>query len=182
MKIKRRPKINKPIIAVVSILIVSLLGFVAYAFIYQPLVDEQTKNSKSDEVSTDKQQSEELQKNPENKEKAPNTDHPADPIATEGSDKKKVQMIASVDRSGGAIYIRGGVNYPVSGGGCYALLSGPSGQSIRKDSAVLSNPASTDCKTISIPTNELAPGKWTFTLNYASNEYEGVSDEVSFSI
>lgn len=182
MKIKRRQKINKPLVAVISILALGLVGFLTYSLIYKPLTDKPAETTSTNETSTDKQQSENLKTNPENKEKAPNTDHPTDPVVTNGSDKKQVQMIASVDRSGGSIYIRGGVNYPVSGGSCYAQLSGPSGQSVRKNSTVLSNPASTDCKTIEIPSSELAPGKWTFKLNYTSNEYEGVSDEIPFSI
>ena len=111
-----------------------------------------------------------------------NSDTPPTPTTIPGSSKKQVQMVASVDRSNGTVFIRGGVNYPVTGGSCFAELSGPSGQSIRKDSVVLSNPNSTDCKTISIPEGDLASGKWTFTLNYTSDEYKGVSSEVSFTL
>ena len=182
MKIKQRTKINKPVLAIVIILLVSLVAFLVYTFALKPKDIKTTNTTSANTSSTDKLQSENLQNNPEDKEKAPNSDRPADPVTSSGSSKKQVQMVASTDQSGGTMYIRGGVNYPVTGGGCYAQLSGPSGQSIRKDSSILANPASTDCKTISIATSELASGKWTFTLHYTSDDYEGVSNEISFSV
>lgn len=181
MKIKKRSKINKPLVATIFVVAVSLVAFAIY-LIYKPQSGTASKATNTNEISTDKQQSESLHSNPENKEKAPNTDHPSDPVSSTESGKRQVQMVASVDRSGDTVFIRGGINYPVSEGSCYALLSGPSGQSIRRDSTLLPNPASTDCKTISIPVNELVSGKWTLKLHYTSIDYEGTSSEVPFSI
>lgn len=182
MKIKKNTKkINKPILIIVIILLIGLAAFLAYTFVIKPH-NNTTDTTQSENKPSDKQQSENLQTNPTDKEKAPNSDAPTTPTAVSGSDKKQVAMVASVDQSNGTVFIRGGINYPVTGGSCYAQLTGPSGQSIKKDSEILPNPASTDCKTISIPASDLAVGKWTFTLNYTSDEYEGVSSEVSFTL
>ena len=178
---KRNKKINKPLLIIVCAILAGLITYSAYAFVVKPL-NKSSETVQTDETTSDQQQSEDLQANPDTKDTMTHSDAPAEPTTTAGSDKKQVQMIASVDQSNGMVYIRGGANYPVPGGTCYAQLSGPSGQSIKKDSAVLQNPASTDCKTISIATSDLAPGKWTFTLNYTSDEYEGASVEVSFTI
>lgn len=181
MKIQRK----KRTILITSLLVLVLAGGV-FAYLYfanKPSNDSVSSNSTpTNTLESDHEQARNLKDNPDDKDKAPNTDHPAAPTAPAGSSKKQVQMVASTDQSNGTVYIRGGINYPVTGGSCYAQLSGPSGQSIRKDSTVLANPASTDCKTISIPVSDLASGKWTFTLHYTSDDYEGVSDEISFAI
>jgi flagellar basal body-associated protein FliL len=138
--------------------------------------DTSTPNSQSDN-----EQSQNLDEDPALKEESPNSDRPVAPVSDD-ENKKQVPMIASVDTSDSSVYIRGGVNYPVSNGSCYALLQGPNGKTLRKETSILPSSASTDCKTISIAKNELSPGKWTFKLYYSSNEYEGVSNEVSFNI
>lgn len=181
MKIKRRDKINKPTKIAMLILAVGLLAFITYWFAYG-INNNSTNNASDQKASSDQEQHSNLEDNPDTKSIAPNADKPAAPTSSSKSNKKQVQMTASADKSDGTVFIRGGANYPVLGGSCYALLSGPSGQSIRKDSTVLSNPASTDCKTISIPMAELASGKWSFTLNYTSENYEGTSNEVTFNV
>ncbi len=178
----RTRKINKPVLAIVAILLLGLVAASAYAFVLKPQNDTSTDTAKSENKSSDEQQPETIETTPEDKVTTPNTDTPSTPTTNSGSTKQQVQMVASVDQSNGSVYIRGGVNYPVSGGSCFAQLSGPSNKSIRKESSVLPNPASTDCKTIIIPASELSSGKWTFTLNYTSDEYEGVSSEVSFTL
>lgn len=183
MKIKKSTKkINKPVLIIITILLVGLVAFLAYIFIFRSHNNQSTDAPEPKDTSSNTQQVEKPKSNIEDKTKAPNSDTPPSPKTTPESNKKEVQLVASADQSNGTVFLRGGVNYPVTGGSCYAQLSGPSGQSVRKDSVVLPNPASTDCKTISIPASELAPGKWTFTLNYTSNEYEGVSNEASFTL
>lgn len=142
-----------------------------------------TPNSPSETVhSSDSAQLKSLQDNPDKKQINSNADKPPAPINTDASSKQQVKMTASVNSTAGMVYIRGGINYPVAGGSCYALLSGPSGQSVRKDTTTLQNPASTDCKTISIPANELGVGKWIFTLHYTSDNYEGISNEAALTL
>lgn len=179
---KRTKRINKPVLIAAVLLLIGVVLFLSYALASKPHNTNLTDVTGSKSSSSDTQQSKNPVENTEDKTKAPNTDAPATPTNTPESSKKQVQMVTSVDQSNGTVFIRGGINYPVTTGSCFAKLSGPSGQSIRKDSVLLPNPNSTDCKTISIPAGELAPGKWTFTLNYTSDEYEGVSSEVSFNL
>jgi len=175
---KRTKKIKKTITIAATIIFVVLIVFLSYNFIFKSKNDNPIVTDAPNNSTPNTQPSEPIIEIPDNKTKAPNTDHPA---AIEPN-KKQVEMVASVDRSNGTLFIRGGVNYPVNGGNCFAELAGPSSESIRKDSIALSNPNSTDCKTISIPVSDLAPGEWTFTLNYVSDEYIGVSSDVSFNI
>lgn len=183
MKIKKHTKNTKKVPIIISVIVVvGILAFLAYLFIFKPHTDGGA-NSTTTTKSSDQQQSENLTENPDTKTTNTNTDTPAEPTTKPGSNKKQVEMVTSTDQSAGFVYIRGGINYPVSGGSCYALLTGPSGQSIRKESTVLPNPASSDCKTISISIgSDLASGRWTYTLHYTSDEYEGVSSETSFDI
>ena len=67
-------------------------------------------------------------------------------------------------------------------GTCYAQLIGPNSESVRKDTALLQNAATTDCKTIQINTSELVNGTWKITLNYSSTDTEGASSEISIKI
>lgn len=181
MKIKRRTKINKPLVAIAIIVFIGILIFLGYLFVYKPHNDAISPTT-SQESTSDKKQSADLKNSSDDKDIAPNADKPATPNTDSTSSKKQVQMTASTDASGDTIFIRGGINYPLTDGSCYAQLSGPSGQSIRKDTTLLPNPASADCKTISIPISELVPGTWSFTLRYISTDYEGISNEISFSV
>lgn len=182
MKIKKNiRKTNKLFLIIIASSFVGLI-ILASIFAFKVPSDKPTANEPQPKgIDSSKQQTDNI-KNPDNKTKTPNTDLPAAPTTTDNSSKKHVQMVASTDRSDGTIFIRGGINYPVSGGSCYALLHGPSGQTIRKDTSILINPSSTDCKTISIKDTELTAGNWTFTLNYTSAEYEGISNEVTFTL
>ncbi len=172
------------LIIIIAVLVVALGSAAAFAYVRMKNPTDQTKSTEQAQTqeSSDKQQATALQDDPSGKEENSNSDKPAAPTTSETSSKKQVQMTASTDASGGMIFIRGGVNYPVIGGSCYAQISGPSGQSVRKETTTLQNPASTDCKTISIPNSELSSGKWTFILYYTSDDYEGASNEVSFSV
>lgn len=147
---------------------------------------EQTSTNASDTSrsagQSDQNQSQRPRADTDTKQQSSNTDSPSVPTATKDTTKQKVQLTASTNTSNGIVYLRGGVNYPVQDGSCYALLTGPSSQSLRKDTTLLQNPASTDCKTISVSKSELSPGKWTYTLYYISDNYEGASDAISFSI
>lgn len=183
-KKSNKSKLRKPVLITAVILSVALIGFSVYAFALKPNEENTSETDKSGNPTTsnEEQQPEDPITNPDDKTKAPNTDAPAQPTPEPGSNKQSVQMIASVDQSNGTVYIRGGANYPVIGGSCYAKLTGPSGQSIQKDSVVLNGPSSTDCKTIAVPVSELSSGQWKLVLHYTSDSYEGASSEVSFNI
>ena len=183
MKIKKKSKkINKLMIVIVIALLVGIAALIAYALFFTSHKDESTDITQPTSSSSDDQLSKDPETTTNNKESVSNTDTPPAPTTNSESSKKQVQIVASADQSNSTVFIRGGINYPVTGGSCYAQLSGPSGQSIQKDSTILPSPATADCKTISIPASELAPGKWIFTLHYTSEKYEGVSNEASFSL
>ena len=177
MKIKRTNKTT--LIAVVSLLLIAgALAATYFFFAYQ------NKDTSPVRSQSDIEQAEDLAKNPDNKSLSPNSDQPSTPPSTPTpSGKKNIPMIASTNTSNATLYIRGGLSYPVlEDGSCYALLTGPGGASIRKDTEILQNPASTDCKTVSLPVQELAKGPWKATLNYSSTNYEGTSNEVEFTV
>lgn len=181
MKIKR--KSVKPLL--ILTIVTALCAGAAFAYWYFNQSNTQTAKTDSNTPSqSDVEQSKNLEEDPGNKDTTPNTDKPAPTTPSEETPgKEKVTMTASTDSLNDTIYIRGGVNYPVPADGkCYAQLSGPSGQSVRKDTTLLQNPASTDCKTIAIAARELTPGAWSFTLHYTSDAYEGVSSEVAFTV
>lgn len=185
MKIKSRKKSKKFISTVVVASILLVVGVVALLFYlnHNPMQDSSNSdNTTKISHDSDKKQAQDLKENPDNKQNATNSDKPAAPTGDTSTGKQRVQMTSSNNISDGTVYLRGGINYPVKDGSCYALLSGPSGQSIRKDTTLLQNPASTDCKTVLIPISELASGKWTFALHYTSDNYEGTSSEDSFNI
>ncbi len=186
MKIQNHKKTKKVTPIIIVIFLVLLIGVVAALFYLNQtrsnsLPNDTDQATKNVHVS-DNKQSQQLKDDPDGKLVTPNTDNPSTPASNENTGKKQVQMTASSNIVDNMVYIRGGINYPLNVGSCYAQLTGPSGQSIRKDTTLLPGPASTDCKTISIPIAELASGKWTFTLHYVSDTYEGISNEISFSI
>ncbi len=177
MKIKKTRKTL--LVTIVALLLVGGAGATAY-FVYS----SQKKSGNSDRLQSDLDQARDLAEKPENKNLSPNSDKPSTPPSTpEPSGKKNVPIIASTNAASGNIYVRGGLGYPVlEDGSCYAILSGPSGQTIQKDTEILQNPASTDCKTVSVPAQELSKGSWKATLHYSSTNYEGASNEVEFTI
>lgn len=182
MKIKRNKIIKKPLIALSLIIFLGVIGYFTYSNFKKSDNSDANTSTLAKQESSDKIQAEKLSSDPATKTQAPNADKPATPNNSSGDQGKRLlQMTASTDGSSGYIYIRGGINYPVSGGSCYALLTGPSNQSIRKDTSVLASPASADCKTISIPVDELTQGKWSFKLFYVSDNYQGVSNEITFT-
>lgn len=181
MKIHENKTKNRLLIKIaVSVVLLILASSCIYLYI-----KSQTINSESAEspVTSDQIQSKELEKDPTVKEKQQNTDTPPEPEDTkDDTGKQKVQLEVSSDVSDNTLFIRGGINYPVSGGRCFAKLLGPNGQEITKETQLLQGPASTDCQTISVPLTELTTGEWSITLNYDSNKYIGISANVKFSI
>lgn len=112
----------------------------------------------------------------------PNTDHATLPDPQGSNGNQIVPVVVSSNVDGSIVYIRGGINTPVSEGTCFAELEGPNGEKIRKETALLPNAGTTDCKTISIPISELTKGKWNVTLNYSGTNKEGKSSVDTFTI
>jgi hypothetical protein len=181
MKIQKNTKSQKKVkLYVIGIIVVILLatGLAAYLYFNNTANDSGT-TLPSD---SDRQQVEKLENDPEIKLTTPNTDSPQ-PIQTVENGKSAVKMSASANTTGSTLYVRGGIdNAVVTEGTCYAVLTGPNGLSIRKDTTLLQNPSTTDCKTISIEFSELSSGTWTAALHFTSTTLEGTSNEAPFTI
>ena len=185
MKIKNKKNSKKIVIILSIVVVLAAASALTYIFVNRNKDEESQKNnSTSATVSeSDKQQTKEIEENPEYKETKTNTDTPAPITTNESTGKKTVQMVASANVSGGILYIRGGINNSVEyNGTCFAQLTGSNGESVRKDTTLLQNAATTDCKTIQVNTSELTKGSWKLILNYSSDDTEGASSEVSFEI
>ena len=184
MKIKTS-KNNKKIITISTVLVI-IVAVAIGIFVWKNNSDNTDSNGENSIITerseSDKEQLSELEENPEKKNQAPNTDQPAPIITDEETGKKRVYMVSSHDMSGGNIYIRGGMNSPVSGGKCSAVLTGPNNQTIEKQTEILFGAATADCKTVEIPQGELSTGVWKYKLKYTSDSIEGETDEGSFEI
>lgn len=170
----------------VIIIVVLLLGSISLLLLHYFKPHQQnasTTTTNPTRSTSDKQQAANIMSNPTNKETSVNTDTPAPSQVNNQTGKTVAQMIVSTDVSSSTVYIRGGINnLAVNNGTCSAELTGPSGQTITQTTDLLRNASTTDCKTVSIPTSNLTSGQWKVHLHYISNEAEGKSDDVSFTI
>ena len=194
MKITQKKSSKKRTLIIISVLVILLICGGLYVYFFTdntPFSRNQTSQDSKPKLTdthaqpsdSDITQADELSKDPNRKKNPPNTDPSPQPSTEEPTGKASVQMVASVDQSDSTTFIRGGVNSSVSvSGTCYAQLSGPQGKSLRKDTTLMQNPHTTDCKTIAIDNAELEKGKWIFKLYYSGTDTEGVSNEVSFEI
>lgn len=184
MKIKTS-KNNKKIIIISAILVV-IVAIAIGIFIWKNNQDNTSTNSETSIIAerseSDEDQLNNLEENPENKNQAPNTDQPAPIVTDEETGKKRVYMVSSHDISDGTIYIRGGMNSPISGGECSVILTGPNNQTIEKPTEILFGAATADCKTVEVSQSELSAGTWSYKLKYISDSIEGETDEGSFEI
>lgn len=186
MKIKTT-KNTKKIIIISTVVIVAAALAIGF-FVWKNSNQEQEQDSaRENNIATersesDKEQLENIEKNPDTKNQAPNTDQPAPITKDKETGKQNVSMVSSHDIENGVVYIRGGTNSPVSGGSCAAVLTGPSGQTMQKPTEILINAATIDCKTIAINQSELAKGTWKYKLQYTSTDIEGESRENTFEI
>ena len=188
MRTKQQKNNKKKLIIAAAVLVLAVASF----GLYYVIVVQNTSNSKggSAEDKTNSSQQESDIKDADPKEPSPesgkgqtNTDPQAPTSKNEETGKTTVSVVTSSNISNGTVYIRGGVNNTVSTDGtCYAQLIGPNGITIRKQTTLLQGASTTDCKTIQIPVSELAPGSWSYTLNYSSTSTEGVSNEDTFII
>ena len=184
MKINSSKNNKKRLIISLSLVGVILLATAGGLYAYAKMSDDNaTINSTTpDRSASDIQQAEDLETSPDNKAETPNTDTPA-PTTTNDSGKTVIQVIASADISAGVLSVRGGLNNLVtSDGSCFVLLTGPNGATLRRETTLLQNAATTDCKTISISTGDLTPGTWTYSLHYTSDNATGKSDEATVTI
>lgn len=182
MKIQKSKFASKKLIILVSSLALLLLAGGVSAAHFLNNAERDSSNAIGEPGESDIRQAEELADNPDTKSTQVNTDTPPSVSTEAGEDKATVGMVVSANVSDDKVYIRGGLNSAVVEGKCYAELSGPNGRSITKETTLLQNASTTDCKTVIIDSGELAPGRWTAVLMYSSNDIEGSSSEASFEI
>lgn len=182
MKIKTKNKRFTTGAICAAILICGVTGFYIFSKL-QASTTQSGQPSTPERSASDIQQAKDLADQPSNKETQNNTDTPAPITTDENTGKSVVQMVSSFDISRDTLYIRGGINNSVEyEGSCFVELTSPDGKIIKKETTLLQNSATTDCKTISIPISELSSGHWKFTLNYISNNKIGKTSEGSFDI
>lgn len=185
MRIKSKSK-SKRIILIVTVTCLFAVGIifvVSQSINTDNIIKTDHSNTNMSSKTTTQDSAENTSNQLEAKKTPTNTDQPVTPTDQPGSTKQQVPLVVSVDVDSNTVDIRGGVNYPVPlNGRCYANLSHESGKNIQRDTSLLQNPGSTDCKTITLPLNELTAGSWVATLHYASDNFEGVSNEVAFTI
>lgn len=189
MKINKSSN-NKKIIMLVIISFLFIVGTLASVYLFSrdtPREDHQSSNkpsssrnnqNKSTDSSKDTaDQVSSSESDTEAKKVPQNTDQPAPAPVDEETGKKQLQVVASYNINSDNLYIRGGINTIAYDGSCYASLAGPAGQVIKKETTLLQNASTTDCKTIVIPLSELSQGSWKYSLNYTSTNAEGSSGE-----
>lgn len=191
MKLQKQTKQNrKKSIILLSIVVALLVGGGAYAlYTINSSEDKNINNSETSNKTNDENgnvaESDKQSEDPKTDDsvKETNSDTPTPPKTDPSTNKRSVRIDGSSDISNNTVFIRGGVSNSVEyEGTCYALLTGPSGATIRKDTTLLQNPTTTDCKTIQIPLSELTKGNWKFTLNFNSDQATGVSQEYAFEV
>lgn len=120
---------------------------------------------------------------PEDKVVAPNTDIPQPPTNNPSTNKQTVTMTSSVAVADSVVYIRGGIdNAVVYDGVCSLTMTGPSGQVVTRETVLLQNASTTDCKTMQFNRSSLSPGKWSYTLKYSSESAEGATHAQDFTV
>lgn len=186
MKIKKiKNKKNLTIFLLCGAIILAVVAYTTYSINipqekWQNRNKEDTSNQPKNKKETTNDNS--RQKTPDQKTSTTNSD-PQAPVSTDQTTGKTiVSVAASVDVAGDVVYIRGGINNIVSGGVCKVFLKHSSGRTLEKETSILPNASTVDCKTVQIPISELSPGAWTYTLKYLSNTAEGSSSENSFQV
>jgi len=184
-------KINRPtnkktklfIIIIISTLIVGVGLYTVYALAGQGSENEEKKYQSTEDQVKNIEPDAEPETKTEETIKDTNSDQPTPVTVNPDSNTRSLRMSVSADVSNSTLSIRGGIDNSVEfSGTCYAILSGPNGESVRKDTSLLQNASTTDCMTIQIPIRELAVGKWKITLNYSSADSAGVSNAFTVQI
>lgn len=189
MKINKSSN-NKKIIILVIVCFLFIVG--TLAFVYLSSRDTHREDNQSSNKSSSSKNSQSKSSDPskdttdqvsssesdtEAKKVPQNTDQPEPAPVDKETGKKQLQVVTSHNINADNLYIRGGINTIAYDGACYASLTGPAGQVIKKETTLLQNASTTDCKTIAIPLSELSEGDWKYSLNYISTNAEGSSGE-----
>lgn len=171
---------KKLLIPLLIVLGVVLIGGSVGAYY---LLGNSSNTTSSETTPTPNSTTDQSPQKPEDKEGQPNTDTTPSTPQPDQSGIRSVSMVASADISGDMVYIRGGINASdISSGTCFAELKGPNNSVIKKDTSLLTNSTTTDCKTVVVSKSELSKGTWTITLNYLNEDVKGTSSAISITI
>lgn len=185
MKINRQNnKKLKVIIIVSALLLISGGAYTVYSLTYQ------NNEEKNDTIQSIDQKIENTSPDPKSEVKDgepvksnTNTDQPKPVTTNPDTNLRSLQVSAFGDVSNGTISIRGGIDNSVEFDGlCFAILTGPNGAKIRKDTTLLQNASTTDCATIQFPASELTKGEWSIILHYTSKESTGTSNAFTIKV
>lgn len=176
-KQKRTSKRRKAIYILLAVIIAIILYCVAaFAFKLFPFSQADVADSEGRKISqsqseAEKEQVENIEKNPESKTDTPNTDNAEVTTPDPQTGKSEVNVLLtstgqSIDKK--TVDANGFVvNVSETGGSCtYKFTNGA--QVVEKKSDTLQNPSSTTCKSVKFPASELGPGTWSVTLQYNS--------------
>ena len=182
-------KIQKSKFSSKKLIIISLVGLLliagsASAYFFLPNKDQDISAPVIGQpAKSDKIQAEQLADDPDTKSTRVNTD-PQQPLDVDDtSGKSIIPMVASASSTQDSVFVRGGLNnVVVTEGECYAIFEGPNGKTLKKQTELLQNASTTDCKTIIINRSEFSSGKWTISLQYASSDAQGSSNVIEIEI
>ena len=149
---------------------------------FSPTPSPGTKFVNMNKTDAEKQASDNLKKNPQDKVQNNQTDTPATPSVDAASGKKQANVIiTNTGVSGGNVSVSGFVtNIVESDGSCvYTFTNGSS--KVVKTTDVLPNATSTTCATTTFPASDLSQsGTWSVVLSYSSPESAGISAATEF--
>lgn len=179
----KTPTSKSKIITVVALIAALTGGYLLYASLNHlppfalssPDPGDYTINlEKSD---AEKQRTQELQQNPEQKIVNEQSDTPTTPTTDVGTGKQNANVVLSfASIQNGTVSVGGYVTNVVEDGGTCTYTFTKGGEAIEKTAATMQNPTSTSCATTRFPSTELGSGVWKVTLTYGSSASAGVSN------
>lgn len=126
---------------------------------------------------SEKQRTQELQQNPEQKVVNEQSDTPATPSTNEATGKQNANVILSfASIQNDTVSVGGYITNVVEDGGSCLYMFAKNNEVIKKTAATMQNPTSTSCATVNFPASELASGTWQVALLYSSSLSEGTSN------
>lgn len=189
MKQRKTNKSRKIIIAIISLVVLSC-SYVAVAYVnkWVPFsnneksfsVDDQGRGINPNKTKTEKEETKNLENNPDNKSVRPNTDV-VPKLKTDPATKKQsvYVMMTSVEQSvdKNTITASGFVTNAVEQDGKCTYIFTLGDRVVHKEAGVIPGPSSTSCQTMRVSRGELgAAGRWTVSIEYTSSASHGVAD------
>lgn len=189
-KQKKNRRVSRKKIALVAAAAVIAAGVymaAAYASKWPPFsdqeraftVDDQGRGVNPHKTKTEKKDTKKVEDNPDAKAIRPNTDTVPQPATDPATHKQSVYVLMtsveqSVDKQ--TITASGFVTNTVESNSTCTYVFTAGDRVVKKNTGVLPGPNSTACQTARVNRSELAPGRWTVTIEYNSASSRGVAD------